>query len=252
MKYIVLLTSILVTISAFGKDNVTEIIKTKSLHRINSSVTTEEYKLPNGLSVFLTVNRFAPNTVISHWVKVGSLHEKNGITGIAHLFEHMMFRPLKPGNPSFFDIAGKLGADFNANTRFESTYYYTAVPNKNLMSLLEAESNRFKNLRVTDDMLDAERKAVWSEYSTKFDANPHIDLWFQIYQKAYVGHPFGWMIIGFREDLDKIKANDCNEFFKNYYTPNNTGLFVTGNFDSEKILREMCCPGSFVTVGGII
>ncbi len=225
--------------ASHGKVLMAEVGKSKRIHTINSSLKTEEYRLPNGLSVFLTVNKFAPNAVVSHWVKAGSLHERSGITGIAHLFEHMMFRPLKPGDPTFFDIAGKLGADFNANTRFESTYFYSAVPNKNLIKLLEAESNRFKNLIVTDAMLDAERKAVWSEYSTKFDANPQIDLWFQIYQRAYVAHPFGWMIIGFREDLEKIKAKDCNEFFKNNYAPNNTGLFVTGNFDSSQILREV-------------
>jgi zinc protease len=213
--------------------------KTKAIQVLTSDLSTQMYTLPNGLQVFLTENPKAPNVVVGHWVKAGSLHETPGTTGIAHLFEHMMFRPLKKGAPSFFDITTKLGAEFNANTRFEATYFYTAVTPDKLPELLKYESDRFTKLTVTKELLDVERKAVWSEYSTKFDANPIIDLWFQIYRQAYVGHPFGWMIIGQREDLEKITAEDCNKFYKKYYAPNNTGLFITGNFKSEKVLKEI-------------
>lgn len=241
MRFVFISLSFLLLGVAWGKSSVdyNEILKTKVTHKINNSLITNEYHLPNGLAVFLTENKRAPNVVVGHWVKAGSLHEKPGITGIAHLFEHMMFRPLAPGKPGFFQIASKLGGDLNASTRFESTYYYTAVAPKNLNQLLKVESDRFKNLVVTDALIDVERKAVWSEYSTKFDANPVVDLWFQTYQQAYVGHPFGWMIIGFREDLEKIKASDCNEFFQKYYKPNNIGLFVTGNFKSNDALKNI-------------
>jgi zinc protease len=195
--------------------------------------------LPNGLTVFLTENMKSPNVVVSHYVRAGSLHEKPGVTGIAHLFEHMMFRPLAPTEPTFFDIAGKLGADYNASTRFESTFYYSIVAPDKLRAMLTAESNRFKKLVVTNELLDAERKAVWSEYSTKMDADPTMDMWTEIYRKAFPGHPYGWTIIGEREDLEKIKAEDCNEFFKKYYRPNNVGLFVTGAFKAHEVLKTI-------------
>jgi predicted Zn-dependent peptidase len=216
-----------------------QVEKTKHVHQINSSIATIEYQLPNGLAVFLTENPKAPNVIVSHWVKAGSLHEKPGITGIAHLFEHMMFRPLAPGQPTFFDYASKMGGNLNANTRFESTYFFTAVPSERLNELLQRESDRFQKLVVTKELLDVERKAVWSEYSVKFDSNPIIDLWFQIYFQGFKGHPFGWTIIGFREDLEKITAEDCNAFFQKYYKPNNIGLFVTGNFKSGDALKEI-------------
>ena len=230
---------VLLAINAQAKVEVRDVEKTRTVHKLNDNLTTLEYKLPNGLSVFLTENPKAPNVEVSHWVKAGSLHEKAGITGIAHLFEHMMFRPLSAKQPSFFDIATKLGGDINASTRFESTLYFSAVPPENLNKLLKHESDRFQKLVVTKELLDIERKAVWSEYSTKFDANPVIDLWFQIYQQGYKGHPLGWMIVGFREDLEKITAEDCNAFFKKYYVPNNTGLFVTGNFKAIDALKEI-------------
>lgn len=241
MRFYLICLSFLLFEVAWGKSSAkyNTILKTKISHKINNSLITNEYHLPNGLSVFLTENKHGPNVVVGHWVKAGSLHERPGITGIAHLFEHMMFRPLAPGKSGFFQITSKLGGDLNANTRFESTYYYTAVPTKNLGKLLKVESDRFKNLVVTDELIDVERKAVWSEYSTKFDANPIIDLWFQTYQQAYIGHPFGWMIIGFREDLEKITASDCNHFFQKYYKPNNIGLFVTGNFKSNNALKNI-------------
>jgi zinc protease len=238
MAFRILFVFLLSTASTAFADNgaLKAIEKTRQVHQVSKAISTAEYTLPNGLKVFLTEKAKAPNVVVAHWVKAGSLHERTGITGIAHLFEHMMFRPLAPNAPSFFEIATKLGGEFNANTRFESTYFYTSVPTANLKVLLKNESDRFKKLTVTKELLDMERKAVWSEYSTKFDSNPVIDLWFQIYQQAYKGHPFGWMIVGERADLEKITAEDCNTFFKTYYRPNNTGLFITGNFKTSEVL----------------
>lgn len=203
---------------------------------LREGVDIREYSLPNGLTVVLTANPRAPLTSIYHWVKAGSLHETKGITGMAHLFEHMMFRPLAPDKPGFWVHAARLAAQANANTRFASTVYTTTVPDENLREALQLESDRFEKLTVTDELLDVERKAVWSEYSTKMDANPIIDLWDRVYRAGFPGHPYGWMIIGDREDLEKIKATHCNDFFKRLYRPNNTGLFISGNFDPEKVI----------------
>jgi zinc protease len=203
---------------------------------VGENFQIETFTLPNGLTVILGKNPRAPLVEVHHWVRAGSLHEKPGITGIAHLFEHMMFRPLKKDAPGFFEIAQKLGVQANANTRFESTVYTSRVPLRNLEPLLEAEANRFQNLKVTDELLNIERGAVWSEYSTKLDSSPSWDLWFTQYRKAFPSHPFEWMITGFREDLEKIKASDCNSFFEKYYRPENVGLIITGNIDTAKTL----------------
>ena len=205
--------------------------------QLNESITAEEYQLPNGLNIILIPNKKAPSSWVYHWVKAGSLHEKPGITGIAHLFEHMMFRPLTKGAKPFFDQVKELGGSANANTRYQATVYLTNVPNENLPQLLKIEASRFQKMKVTDDLLNVERKAVWSEYSTKFDSNPFIDLWFHLYQIGFPDHPFGWTVVGAREDLEKINAKDCNEFFSKYYKPNNIGLFVGGDFDPVKMKK---------------
>jgi zinc protease len=211
----------------------------KAKHAVAGNLTTEEYVMANGLTVFLTPNKKAPNVSVIHWVNAGSLHESAGISGIAHLFEHMMFRPLAPGEDDFSTKLRKLGGDYNANTRFESTVYTTTVPDQQLAAVLKHEADRFKRLKVTKELLDTERKAVWSEYSTKLDANPVFDLWYQVYKAGFPGHPFGWHIVGFREDLEKIIADDCNQFFSRYYRPNNTGLFIAGNIDVKATLAAV-------------
>lgn len=210
-----------------------------STQSVTADLKTEEYVLDNGLTVYLTANPKAPNISVIHWVKAGSLHETPGITGIAHLFEHMMFRPLAAGEDDFSTKLRKLGGDFNANTRFESTVYTTTVPDERLDDVLKLESDRFKKLSVTKDLLDTERKAVWSEYSTKMDANPSFDLWYTVYQAGFPNHPFGWMIIGYRADLEKISAEDSNKFFAKFYRPNNTGLFISGNIDTKKTIAAV-------------
>ncbi|MES2746075.1 MAG: pitrilysin family protein [Bdellovibrionota bacterium] len=201
---------------------------------IQGDLKSYEYTLPNGLTVVLTPNTKAPTTSIYHWVKVGSLNETPGITGIAHLFEHMMFRPLTKDAPNFDTLVRPLGGDINANTRYGATVYTTTVSNGKLNEALKLESDRFQKLVVSDELLKVEREAVRSEYSMGIDSKPMMDLWFTLFQKGFPGHPYGWTIVGDRADLDKINAKDCNTFFQKYYKPNNIGLFIAGDFTLDE------------------
>jgi len=191
----------------------------------------KEHTLKNGLHLIMIKNKKAPATEIRHWVKSGSLHESKNSTGLAHLFEHMMFRPLKKGDPSFDQKLKDYGVQVNANTRFESTLYTTSTPQEYLKEVLAVEAERFMNLKVDEELLTIEKEAVRSEYSTKMDANPVVDLWESIYRKGYTNHPYKWMIIGERADLDKITADNANLFFNKFYRPNNTGLIISGDID---------------------
>lgn len=240
MRFVIFPTFALVFLSvtlgaAASKKAPNETLPQETVLAIQGDLKTYQYQLPNGLTVVLTPNPNAPTTSIYHWVKVGSLQEKPGITGIAHLFEHMMFRPLSKDTPNFDTLVRPLGGDVNANTRYGATVYTTTVSNGKLKDALKIESDRFKKLQVTDELLKVEREAVRSEYSMGIDSKPMMDLWFTLYQKGFPGHPYGSTIMGAREDLDKITAKDCNEFFQKYYKPNNVGLFVAGDFDINQI-----------------
>ncbi len=203
---------------------------------ISSTNKIFTYRMANGLHVFITENKKAPAASIYHWVKAGSLHEKKGITGIAHLFEHMMFRPVVIGEEGFWQKVQRLGAMANANTRFYATLYTSTVPKENVKKMLKIEAERFQKLSVTKELLKVEKEAVRSEYKTKFDSNPMIDMWFQIYHQGFQNHPYGWTIIGDREDLDRITFEDCNEFYKKYYGPQNTGLFISGDLSHQEVM----------------
>jgi predicted Zn-dependent peptidase len=196
----------------------------------------QRHVLPNGLTVLLLPLKGSPVTTYHTWVKAGSRDEKPGITGIAHLFEHMMFRPVHPDAKSYFDQASALGMRYNASTRFNATDYWATFTPASLPKVVAMESDRIEHLHVTKEMLDVEREAVRSEYSTKLDAVPTIDLWFQIYRLAFGSHPYGWHIVGQREDLDRITAEDCNKFFEANYAPNNTMIAVAGPIDPKATL----------------
>lgn len=193
-------------------------------------------ELDNGLKVMMVVNKNAPDTAVYHWVRAGSLHETPGVTGIAHLFEHMMFRPALEGETTFKDRIVSLGGGSNANTRFEGTQYTTNIPHDQIEQALAFEAHRFKSLTATDALLDVEREAVRSEYMTKLDANPMIDLWDTFYRKGYADHPYSWMIVGERGDLDAINAEACRQFFDLNYRPNQVGLIISGDFDPNQVL----------------
>lgn len=205
-------------------------------HAYAPGVPLHHHTLANGLQVLLLPLPSSPVTTMHTWVRSGSRDERPGITGIAHLFEHMMFRPVRPGAKSYFDMASELGLDYNASTRFNSTDYHATFKPSALARVVAMDADRFKHLRATDDLLKIEREAVRSEYSTKLDANPVVDLWFQIYRQAFPGHPYGWHIVGEREDLDRITAADCNRFFAENYTPNNTMIVVAGPIEPKATL----------------
>lgn len=205
-------------------------------HMYAPGVPLQHHTLPNGLQVLLLPLPTSPVTTMHTWVGAGSRDERPGITGIAHLFEHMMFRPVRPGAKSYFDMASELGLDYNASTRFNATDYHETFKPSALAQVVAMDADRFKNLRVTDDLLKIEREAVRSEYSTKLDASPVVDLWFQIYRQAFPGHPYGWHIVGVREDLDRITAADCNRFFRTNYAPNNTMIVIAGPIDPKATL----------------
>lgn len=205
-------------------------------HAYAPGVPLQHHTLANGLQVLLLPLPTSPVTTMHTWVRAGSRDERPGITGIAHLFEHMMFRPVRPGAKSYFDMASALGLDYNASTRFNATDYHETFKPSALEQVVKMDADRFQHLRVTDELLKVEREAVRSEYSTKLDANPVVDLWFQIYRQAFPGHPYGWHIVGEREDLDRITAADCNRFFAANYAPNNTMIVIAGPIEPKATL----------------
>jgi len=208
-------------------------------------ITFEKYTLPNGLQVILHVDRKLPMVHVNCWYHVGSKNERQGRTGFAHLFEHMMFEGSKDANAKYFTYVEKAGANLfeggvNGTTNTDRTNYFESVPSASLEYVLWLESDRLATLTdvLTKAKLDNERDIVKNERRQGLENQPY-GRWFMLMTQNIFpfGHPYAHDVIGSHEDLTAASVDDVKEFFTTYYTPNNLSLAITGDFDVAEAKR---------------
>lgn len=193
----------------------------------------------NGLIVITLVDKSAPIFAYHTWYRVGSRHERVGRTGMAHLFEHMMFKATTTmGDGEFDRVMERRGAQTNAATWVDWTYYHEALPStaENLELAPRLEADRMINLVLNDDQLESEREVVKNERRYRVDDDPDGRAYEALYHLALDGHPYGWPTIGWMQDIEAITLADCQEFYGRYYAPNNAVIVVVGDFDLEAAL----------------
>jgi len=197
----------------------------------------ESYKLPNGLTVILSVDKATPTVAIDITYHVGSKNEAPGRTGFAHLFEHVMFTGSAHAPYGMHDkLTGGIGGANNGSTNNDRTNYYETVPSNYLEAELWLEADRMGWLLDSLDIekLNAQRDVVKNEKRQRVDNQPYgrageINA-ATIYPK---GHPYSWSVIGSMADLSAASEGDVKEFFRLYYVPNNATLAVVGDFDPQ-------------------
>jgi zinc protease len=199
----------------------------------------EKYVLPNGLQVILHVDRKLPVVHVNQWFHVGSKNERQGRSGFAHLFEHMMFQGSKNAPKEYFTYAEAAGANLreggvNGTTDQDRTNYFATVPSGNLENLLWVESDRLATLpeALTKEKLDNQRDVVKNERRQGLENTPY-GRWFKLVAENLFPprHPYANDVIGVHEDLTAATLEDVQEFFRTYYTPNNLSLVIAGDFD---------------------
>ena len=214
--------------AASANDDIGSLIKFK----------VEKYSLPNGLTVLLHEDHSTPIISYQTWFRVGSKYEEPGLTGIAHLFEHMMFKGAKRYSGEQFDqILQANGATNNAFTTHDYTGYYENLPSSKLELVIDIESDRMENLKITADSLKSEREVVKEERRYRVDNNPTGILRDALFATTFKVHPYHWPVIGYMADLDNITPEKATEFFRTYYAPNNATVVVAGDFDSNEAKR---------------
>ena len=191
--------------------------------------------LPNGLTVLFVEDHSAPVVSYTTWFKVGSAWEKPGATGIAHLFEHMMFK----GTPrfsakEFHRRLERKGAVINAFTHQDATVYYEVIASQHLEMVIDMEADRLANLTLTQADLDSEREVVKEERRLRVDSDFGAQQIEKLTKLAFPNHPYGWPVIGYQKDLDALTLEQCREFFKNYYQPANAVVTIAGHFDRKQ------------------
>lgn len=198
----------------------------------------EEYKLENGLRVILNPDDSIPVVSVAVYYDVGSRNEREGRTGFAHLFEHMMFQGSENvGKTEHFQYIMKAGGTMNGTTSSERTNYFQTLPANQLPLALWLESDRMRSLAVTQENLDNQREAVKEEKRLRYDNQPYGQVFDLLTDMVFQNFANSHSTIGSMEDLDAATVEDIQEFFRIYYAPNNAVMVISGAFDSGEAKR---------------
>lgn len=204
---------------------------------VDSIEGIREYRLDNGLQVLLIPDSSRQNIMVNIIYRVGSRHESYGETGMAHLLEHLLFR----GTPKHPDIPAELtarGASPNGTTWWDRTNYYETfvATDENLDWALDLEADRMINSFVSKKDLEQEFSVVRNEMESG-ENNPGVVLNDKVMAAAYQWHNYGKTTIGARSDVEKVKIENLQAFYKKYYQPDNATLVLGGKFDESKTLE---------------
>lgn len=196
------------------------------------------HHLSNGLEILLLPDPSLPLVTYFTFYKVGSRNERPGITGISHLFEHLMFKGSRNFPEGVFDeIITAHGGSSNAYTSRDMTVYHEVFPSRLLEKIIEMEADRMAGLNITEESLESERQVVIEERLLTTDNSVEGFLLEQLYANAYIAHPYRWPIIGWMSDLKAITLNQCLEYHKIYYAPSNAMVVIGGAFDPDQTLK---------------
>ena len=203
------------------------------------NIPYEKYKLANGIEIILFQNRNLPSVAINIWYRVGSANELKGKTGLAHLFEHMMFQGSKNvPKEMHFKYIQEAGGSLNASTSFDRTNYFEKLPSNEFELALWLESDRMGLfLDALDQVkLDNQKSVVLNERLERYDNQPYGLAWEKLLSNLYPqNHPYSWPTIGYYKDIESYTLNDVQAFFKQYYSPSNATIVVAGNFEVDKV-----------------
>jgi len=200
-------------------------------------VTARRFRLDNGLGLITAIDRRAPIVALQTWYRVGSRHEKFGATGMAHLFEHLMFGQTESLPPGEFDrLVERTGGESNAATWVDWTYYRLSLPTRDLPLGIRLEAERMQRLVLEHTPVEAERDVVTNERRERVEDD--VDGWLdeQLMAQAFTAHPYRWPTIGWMEDIRALSLPDIRAFYRTWYAPNNATLVCVGDFDEAALL----------------
>ena len=201
----------------------------------------DRFDFENGLRLFVNKNMLAPVFSYQTWFDVGSRDEEPGKSGLAHLFEHMMFKGTKARPQGVFDrTMESAGArDLNAFTSTDYTAYVASLPVKELDLVAELESDRMVGLALTKEQFESELEVVQNERKQVMENNPEGRMYEELQRIAFSNHAYGRPVIGFEQDLTAMKKEYCEEFYRAYYAPDRAVICVSGALEPEKVARTV-------------
>lgn len=207
------------------------------------NLTYTKTKLKNGLEVIIYKDSSLPIVAVNIWYKVGSANEHKGKTGLAHLFEHMMFQGSENvPKEMHFKYIQEAGGILNGSTSFDRTNYYEKLPFNALETALWLESDRMGFLlnALDEEKLENQKSVVVSERLERYDNQPYGLAWEIIVKNLFPeNHPYSWPTIGFKEDIESFTLDDVKNFFKSFYSPSNATLVIAGDVTESIALEQV-------------
>ncbi|MEZ6022659.1 MAG: pitrilysin family protein [Hyphomonadaceae bacterium] len=196
----------------------------------------ETFTLQNGLQVVVITDRRAPVVTQQIWYRVGAADEPRGHSGIAHFFEHLMFkgtREIAPGE--FSRTIARNGGDDNASTSWDWTVYYERIARDRLELVMRMEADRMRNLRFSDETFLSERDVIVEERRMRIDNSPGAVLGERMRAMLYPHHPYGTPVIGWLHEIESLDRDTALEFYRTWYAPNNAVLVIAGDVDAAEL-----------------
>lgn len=198
------------------------------------------WQLPNGLRVALAPDPAVRTVAVHTWMRVGSADERAGKTGLAHLFEHLMFKSTRNHRAGVLDrTLEQWGASANAATWLDWTYYHETVPAAHLAETLALEADRLVHLDLTKAAFVSELDVVQEERREAVESDADGQLDEAVYAAAYGAHPYGHPTIGFAADLQALTLEDAQRFYATHYTASNATLVLVGAVEPAQTLRAV-------------
>ena len=197
-----------------------------------------EYQLENGLKLIVKEDHRAPVMVSQVWYKVGASYEPDGITGVSHVLEHMMFKGTKTHPPGEFSrIIAENGGRENAFTSQDYTTYFQRMEASRLPISFELEADRMRRLQLQEEEFQKELRVVMEERRLRTDDKPTALTYEQFIATAYTASSYRSPTIGWMDDLENMTLTDLADWYRRWYAPNNATVVVVGDVDPDEVLR---------------
>lgn len=196
-------------------------------------------RFENGLVVLTLEDRTTPVVSFQMWVRVGSRDESR-FTGLAHLFEHMMFKgSTNIGSEQHAKLIDSRGGRLNAYTNRDVTVYFEDVTSESLPLVIDLEHERVANLEISERTLTSERQVVLEERRMRYEDSPDGTAYQTLFSLAFEAHPYRWPVIGWHSDVAAATVGACRAFFDAYYVPNNIVIVIVGDFAADSAIAQL-------------
>ena len=229
-KTLILFSSLLLSSCAYQNTRTTTVGTTEG--------SVASHQLDNGLKILVLENHRTPVVVSQIWYKVGSSYEHDGITGLSHVMEHMMFKGTS-NHPAgeFSEIVAANGGKENAFTGKDYTAYFQRIASDRLELCMRLEADRMRNLLMDESEFLKELEVVKEERRLRTEDKPTSLTYERFNTVAYTNNPYRQPIIGWMQDLDSMTIEDIRDWYKKWYAPNNATLVVSGDVDPQEVFR---------------